>query len=103
MCTRPGCGNLQCYVCSTSCGYEHFNDLTRGGKVGNCPLFDDVNGVEGRHEDEVKRAEKLALEKIMADHPDLNEEDLRIEMSEGVKKDDEERKHARPGAAAVLG
>lgn len=39
-CTK--CRNVQCYVCSESCSYQHFDDSRRGGKVGNCPLFDDV-------------------------------------------------------------
>lgn len=34
-CTRNGCMNIQCYVCSKSCGYDHFNDPGRGGKAGN--------------------------------------------------------------------
>jgi len=34
-CTRNGCFNIQCYVCSKSCTYDHFNDPGRGGKLGN--------------------------------------------------------------------
>lgn len=34
-CTRNGCMNIQCYVCAKSCGYDHFNDVGRGGKAGN--------------------------------------------------------------------
>ena len=37
MCTRNGCGNIQCYVCSKSCDYAHFNDKSRGGRDGQCP------------------------------------------------------------------
>lgn len=88
-CTRNGCGNVQCYACSKSCDYKHFNDPSRGGKAGNCPLFE---GVEERHEREVREAEQEALKKIMAEHPEYTEEDLKIEMSENVKKDDERRK-----------
>ncbi|KAH7355358.1 hypothetical protein BKA65DRAFT_238525 [Rhexocercosporidium sp. MPI-PUGE-AT-0058] len=92
-CTRNGCRNIQCYVCSKSCDYNHFNDPSRGGKVGNCPLFESV---EQRHDEEVKRAEKEALEKVLANHPEYSEEDLKVKMSENVKKDDEKRKTMDP-------
>lgn len=49
ICTK--CSNIQCYICSKSCDYQHFNDSSRGGKAGNCPLFDGDNGVEQRHEE----------------------------------------------------
>ncbi|KAG9246206.1 ring finger protein [Calycina marina] len=37
-----GCNKMTCSTpaCSESCGYDHFNDTRRGGKEGNCPLFD---------------------------------------------------------------
>ncbi|KAG4431417.1 hypothetical protein IFR05_013098 [Cadophora sp. M221] len=92
-CTRNGCRNIQCYVCSKSCDYNHFNDPSRGGKAGNCPLFESV---EQRHDEEVKKAEKEALEKVLADHPEYSEEDLKVKMSENVKKDDEKRKSMDP-------
>ncbi|KAF5872764.1 putative ring finger protein [Botrytis fragariae] len=92
-CTRNGCYNVQCYVCSKSCNYDHFNDVRRGGKEGNCPLFESV---EERHNDEVKKAEKEALDKVRAEHPEYSEEDLRIKMSENVTKDDERRKVTDP-------
>ncbi|KAH7411416.1 hypothetical protein BKA64DRAFT_380792 [Cadophora sp. MPI-SDFR-AT-0126] len=94
-CTRNGCHNIQCYVCSKSCDYNHFNDPSRGGKPGNCPLFESV---EQRHDEEVKRAEKDALQKVLSDHPEYSEEDLKIKMSENVKKDDEKRKSMDPRA-----
>lgn len=87
-CTRNGCRNIQCYVCSKSCEYNHFDDSRRGGKKGNCPLFEDV---EYRHENDVKRAEKEALDKVRAEHPEYTNEDLLVKMSEDVKKDDEQR------------
>ncbi|TGO71752.1 hypothetical protein BELL_0535g00010 [Botrytis elliptica] len=92
-CTRNGCYNVQCYVCSKSCNYDHFNDVRRGGKEGNCPLFESV---EERHNDEVKKAEKEALAKVRAEHPEYSEEDLRVKMSENVTKDDERRKAMDP-------
>ena len=92
-CTRNGCRNVQCYVCSKSCQYDHFDDTRRGGKTGNCPLFESV---EERHDNEVKTAEREALEKVRAEHPEYTEEDLRVKMSENVTKDDERRKANDP-------
>ena len=88
-CTRNGCHNVQCYICSKSCSYDHFDDRSRGGKTGNCPLFDSV---AQRHEREVQEAEKAALDKIRAEHPEYTEDDLKIKMSEDVLKDEEKRK-----------
>lgn len=93
-CTSAGCRNIQCYICSKSCNYDHFNDTTRGGKQGNCPLFGDVGTL---HEKEVNKAEKEALEKVRAEHPEFTEEDLKVKVSDVVKKDEEARKRA-PGA-----
>lgn len=92
-CTRNGCRNVQCYVCSESCDYNHFNDVSRGGEKGNCPLFESVHK---RHDEEVQTAEKEALAKVLADHPEYTEEDLKVKMSENVKKDEEKRKNRDP-------
>jgi TRIAD3 protein (E3 ubiquitin-protein ligase RNF216) len=92
-CTRGGCYNVQCYVCSKSCSYDHFNDRSRGGKPGNCPLFESV---EVRHEEEVRKAEKEALEKVRAEHPEYSVEDLKIKVSDNVKRDEERRKANDP-------
>ncbi|CAI0652538.1 unnamed protein product [Colletotrichum noveboracense] len=62
-CTRLGCRNVQCYVCSKSCDYSHFDDSSRGGKKGNCPLFEKT---EVRHEKEVRKAEEDARQKVLA-------------------------------------
>ncbi|KAI1079143.1 hypothetical protein F5B20DRAFT_571157 [Whalleya microplaca] len=67
LCTR--CQTLHCYVCrKTITGYQHFNDKKRGGKDGQCPLFDST---EERHQQEVERAEKEALEKVAKENPDV--------------------------------
>lgn len=93
-CTQ--CRNIQCYVCSKSCGYDHFNDASRGGRPGNCPLFESV---EQRHSDEVNKAEKEALERVRAEHPEYSEDDLKIKVSEVVTKDEERRKANDPRLA----
>jgi TRIAD3 protein (E3 ubiquitin-protein ligase RNF216) len=92
-CTRSGCFNVQCYVCSKSCSYDHFNDRSRGGKPGNCPLFENV---EERHHEEVSKAEKEALARVRAEHPEYTEEDLRVKVSEDVKRDEERRRNSDP-------
>ncbi|KAF4496473.1 RING finger (TRIAD) [Fusarium agapanthi] len=90
-CTRKGCGNVQCYVCSKSCDYNHFNDESRGGKQGNCPLFESA---EERHENEVNAAEKAAKQKLLEENPELAAapELLNFNMSDRVKTDDMRRK-----------
>ncbi|RBQ66832.1 hypothetical protein FVER14953_06240 [Fusarium verticillioides] len=90
-CTRKGCGNVQCYVCSKSCDYNHFNDESRGGKQGNCPLFESS---EERHENEVNAAEKAAKQKLLEENPELAAapELLNFHMSERVKADDMRRR-----------
>lgn len=92
-CTRNGCRNVQCYVCSKSCSYDHFDDSSRGGKKGNCPLFESTSV---RHDTEVQKAEKEALDRVRAEHPEYTEEDLKVKMSENVRKDDEVRKSKDP-------
>lgn len=92
-CTRGGCYNVQCYVCSKSCDYRHFDDSTRGGKKGNCPLFDSV---EQRHQSEVRAAEELARQQAAEQNPELAAELLEIHFSDEVHQDDERRKAANP-------
>ncbi|RDW69747.1 hypothetical protein BP6252_08767 [Coleophoma cylindrospora] len=100
-CAAPDCE--RCYVCSKPAGYDHFNDLTRGGKIGNCPLFDTQDLLlEQRHENEIRQAEKVALAKIRADHPEYTEDDLKINMSEKVAEDDKRRRAEYDPQARVL-
>ncbi|KAI0442562.1 hypothetical protein F4803DRAFT_562254 [Xylaria telfairii] len=66
-CTK--CMTLQCDVCrKTITSYSHFNDTTRGGKTGQCPLYDESRG---RYEKEVSSAETEMLKKIVTENPDL--------------------------------
>lgn len=92
-CTK--CGNIQCYVCSKSCDYSHFNDTRRGGKVGNCELFDKEGGVEARHQEEVRIAEEEARKKVQEEHRDLNPELLEFKESEKIRHDEARRKQER--------
>ncbi|KAK3352701.1 hypothetical protein B0T25DRAFT_454088 [Lasiosphaeria hispida] len=93
-CTRPGCRNIQCYVCSQSCEYSHFDDAGRGGKNGNCPLFDSV---EERHEAEVKEAEDKARKLVAEQNPDISPDMFQIAFSDKVKADEQRRKNDNPG------
>ena len=46
----------------------------------------------------MKAAEKVAIEKVLKDHPEITREDLKIEMSAKVKADENKaiKKGARP-------
>ncbi|KLU82613.1 hypothetical protein MAPG_01685 [Magnaporthiopsis poae ATCC 64411] len=90
-CTRAGCHNVQCYICHKSCDYGHFNDVSRGGKSGNCPLFESV---EKRHNDEVLAAEAKARQEVAEANPDVAAELLEIMVSQKVKEDDRRRRKA---------
>ncbi|KAJ3530252.1 hypothetical protein NM208_g9405 [Fusarium decemcellulare] len=68
-CTQKGCNSSQCYICSKPCNYSHFNDETRGGKKGNCTLFDVL---EDRHDEDIKKAEEIAKKKVLEKHPGLD-------------------------------
>lgn len=89
--TCPKCGNLQCYICSKSCDYAHFNDVARGGKAGNCPLFDH-GGTEVRHYEEVAKAEAAARDKVLKEDKEVDAAFLEFRTSESVRKDEERRK-----------
>ena len=103
----PSCGNLQCYVCSTSISnYNHFDQSPSGNAQGGpgqkkCPLYDNV---EERHEREVKEAEATARADVLRDNPDLSSQDLEIKVSDAVKKADSDRIHRAgpPGGHAVF-
>ncbi|KAK0744973.1 hypothetical protein B0T21DRAFT_280521 [Apiosordaria backusii] len=93
-CTRNGCRNIQCYVCSKSCDYAHFDDTARGGKRGNCPLFDSV---DQRHAQEVRDAEEAARKRVAEANPDVDASLLNIHFSDKVKEDESRRAAANPG------
>ncbi|KIH88844.1 ring finger protein [Sporothrix brasiliensis 5110] len=89
-CTRAGCSNVQCYVCHQSCDYSHFDDTSRGGKAGNCPLFESA---EERHEVEVLNAEEAARQKAIENNPDVHIDHLKFQVSEQVAADESRRKN----------
>lgn len=100
-CTRGGCNNVQCYICHKSCDYSHFNDRNRGGKAGNCPLFDE--SIEQRHENEVREAEKKTRQQILEAGANFDEELLDVKVSYKVKEDDARRKEQVGNAVQPAG
>ncbi|KAK6345952.1 hypothetical protein TWF730_010290 [Orbilia blumenaviensis] len=87
VCSR--CNAMNCYLCSKVIkDYHHFNDPARGGKSGNCLLFDNT---DERHHNEVHAAEEAAIAKIRAENPDITEGQMRIQLSQ-VVLDEERRK-----------
>ncbi|VBB84173.1 Putative E3 ubiquitin-protein ligase [Podospora comata] len=100
-CTRKGCGNIQCYVCSKSCDYSHFDEPARGGKPGNCRLFDET---EERHAREVREAEEAARKKVAEANPEVDSSLLEIKFSDKVKQDEAKRAAAQiPQRGGVFG
>ncbi|KAL1644690.1 hypothetical protein SLS58_004151 [Diplodia intermedia] len=73
------------YICAKSVqGYEHFHNSN-----GKCPLYDD--NLEKRHADEVKAAESRALAEVKKSNPDMTDEELKIKLSESVRKEEQKR------------
>jgi len=84
-CSTKGCGNIQCYVCSKDCSnYGHFNDASRGGKEGQCPLFDSPGSLDKRHEEEVKAAELKARAQVIQENPEIPPEAFQFRFANGV-------------------
>ncbi|KAG9124036.1 hypothetical protein FRC07_013115 [Ceratobasidium sp. 392] len=81
--TCPKCRSLSCYVCRKVIkGYDHFDQTPpgaarRGGQSSKCPLWDSV---DQRHADEVKKAAEAAQEEYRRLHPELEEEDLAVDL-----------------------
>ena len=69
--------------------YNHFDGQGRAppgvntdDKTGKCPLYDESHK---RKDLQVDKAEKEAMAKVRAEHPDLSEEDLKIKFAKGVQ------------------
>ena len=66
-CTK--CNTIQCDVCrKTIKDYSHFNDTRRGGKTGQCPLFDES---ENRYMEEVSKVETEMRKKVVEENPEV--------------------------------
>lgn len=97
---------MSSYICSAIVqDYTHFNDPGRGGSTSNCPLFDNskhnLNSLQRyiakfqladqRHENEVREAEKAAIAKIRAENPGVNEDEMKVKVSEAVEKAEKDK------------
>ncbi|KAF2973054.1 hypothetical protein GQX73_g582 [Xylaria multiplex] len=83
-CTK--CGTLQCDVCrKTINDYSHFDDTRRGGRTGQCPLFDQS---QDRYEQEVSSAEAEIRKKVVEENPDVDEAALLILTSKKIQQED---------------
>lgn len=69
--------------------YNHFDGQGRAppgvntdDRSGKCPLYDESHK---RKDQQVDKAEKEAMAKVRAEHPDLSEEDLKIKFAKGLQ------------------
>lgn len=97
---EDGCNKVICTKCYAVlcdyCGkditkqmYNHFDGQGRAppgvntdDKTGKCPLYDESHK---RKDQQVDKAEKEAMAKVRAEHPDLSEDDLKIKFAKGVQ------------------
>ena len=97
---EDGCNKVICTKCYAVlcdyCGkdiskqmYNHFDGQGRAppgvntdDRTGKCPLYDESNK---RKDLQVDKAEKEAMVKVRAEHPDLSEEDLKIKFATGIQ------------------
>ena len=97
---EDGCNKVICTKCYAVlcdyCGkdiskqmYNHFDGQGRAppgvntdDKTGKCPLYDESHK---RKDQQVDKAEKEAMAKVRAEHPDLSEEDLKIKFAKEVQ------------------
>ncbi|KAH8993255.1 hypothetical protein EDB86DRAFT_2929485 [Lactarius hatsudake] len=78
------CHTISCYICrSIIRGYEHFDERRGGGGLRQssgskkCPLWDVA---DGRQAKEVAAAAEKALKEYKELHPDVRDEDIRVEL-----------------------
>lgn len=91
-CPKPNCRNMQCYICSQDCSYDHFQNraaIPQASASQLCHLYDRPG--DNRHEKEVEKARSESTKQVREERPDIDPEHLEIRMSENVKKDEERR------------
>ncbi|KAK3400010.1 hypothetical protein B0T20DRAFT_174575 [Sordaria brevicollis] len=79
--TCPRCRAMQCYVCRKPCDYSHFDDINRGGKRGNCPLFE-RQSLDEIHDKEAQEAEERERKKLLEADPSIDATKLEIKFDE---------------------
>ena len=98
---EEGCNKVICTSCHAAlcdvCGqditkvmYNHFDDTQRrapSGLIikpgGKCPLYDESNDRKDR---QVEAAEKEALDRVRAEHPEISEDDLKIKFAKDIQQ-----------------
>lgn len=90
-CPVTTCRNMQCYICSKDCDYNHFVQKHVRPEDSQCPLYDNS---EDRHEKEVKEAQDKITREVKSERPDIAQENLEINMSDRVREDEERRRRA---------
>lgn len=114
---EDGCNKVICTKCYAVlcdyCGkditkqmYNHFDGQGRAppgvntdDKTGKCPLYDESHK---RKDQQVDKAEKEAMAKVRAEHPDLSEEDLKIKFAKGVQSSSNRHLGDRPPHVHVI-
>ncbi|KAK4693198.1 hypothetical protein P7C71_g4153, partial [Lecanoromycetidae sp. Uapishka_2] len=96
---EDGCNKVICTSCYAVlcdyCGkditkvmYNHFDGQGRAppglitSQGGKCPLYDESSR---RKDQQVEEAEKDAMSKVRAEHPELSEEDLKIKFAKSIQ------------------
>lgn len=89
-------------MCGTNVenSYAHFSDKYHG-VTGTCGLWDGQEGLEKKHDGEVKTAADAAIAASLADNPELTENDLRVKFSERVMENGGIVQAAAAAAAVV--
>ncbi|KAL5337742.1 hypothetical protein BJX70DRAFT_368644 [Aspergillus crustosus] len=70
ICTK--CATIMCYICQKNITNEGYNHFGRG------TCYQDDSSV--RDQEQVEKAQKAAIAKILAQNPDISEEQLRVEL-----------------------
>ncbi|KAK3502517.1 hypothetical protein B0T13DRAFT_394231 [Neurospora crassa] len=96
--TCPRCRAMQCYVCRQPCDYNHFDDLNRGGRKGNCPLFEQQS-LDDIHDKEAREAEERERKKLLEADPSMDAKELEIKFDE--KLFPKRQQHAHPNGVHV--
>ncbi|EGZ73030.1 hypothetical protein NEUTE2DRAFT_165205 [Neurospora tetrasperma FGSC 2509] len=96
--TCPRCRAMQCYVCRQPCDYNHFDDVNRGGRKGNCPLFEQQS-LDDIHDKEAREAEERERKKLLEADPSIDAKELEIKFDE--KLFPKRQQHAHPNGVRV--
>jgi TRIAD3 protein (E3 ubiquitin-protein ligase RNF216) len=85
--TCASCGNEQCYSCNQNVSHEAAYGNWHWGaeSEGKCVLFENT---ASQRENDSKKAEKEAIQKVLKEHPELDPKSLEVKFSDRVKRDE---------------